>query len=157
MAGTQALERLQEMETLRTKESLTMPVWGNCWTTGMLPGGFEASAQKAALLEWQNQNPVFQVFSWKPFDKPIIHLPSHGFVSKLKSMEQAERCWSRVLGGLGRALPSTGHPCPGGWLLPGPTGATLECWAVQFFGMQDMGRLLATTELGCWFLRVLPH
>lgn len=62
MAGTQALERLQEMEKLRTKESLTMPVWGNCWTTGMLPGGFEASAQKAALLEWQNQNPVFAGF-----------------------------------------------------------------------------------------------
>lgn len=64
-AGAQALQRLQELEKIRTKESLTMPVWGNCWTTGMLPGGSGASAQEAALLEQQNQNPVFGGFLMK--------------------------------------------------------------------------------------------
>lgn len=48
---------------------------------------------------------MFAGFLIKTFDKSIIHLPSHGFVSKLKSMEQAEGCWSQVLEGLGGALP----------------------------------------------------
>lgn len=85
VAGAQALERLQEMEKLRTKESLTTRVWGNCWTTGMLPGGFEASAPKAALLGWQkqNQNSVSEGFLHEnPLTNPSsICLPTALFLS----------------------------------------------------------------------------
>lgn len=85
VAGAQALERLQEMEKLRTKESLTTRVWGNCWTTGVLPGGFEASAPKAAPLGWQkqNQNPVSEGFLHEnPLTNPSsICLPTALFLS----------------------------------------------------------------------------